>query len=67
MKNEHLRAMRKRRGLTQEDLAARTGIAVETISRLENDRECPRSSTVRVLCLALEATPEELGYNHVGW
>jgi transcriptional regulator with XRE-family HTH domain len=67
LKNERLVARRKQCGLTQEDLADRTGIAVRTISRLENGLDSPRASTVRLLCWALQATPHELGYDQFVW
>ena len=65
MKNERLRFVRERLGLTQEDLSELTGLSVRAISRLENGLHSPHPSTVRFLCHALQTTPEELGYEHL--
>jgi transcriptional regulator with XRE-family HTH domain len=55
---ERLRSARLRLALSQEDLAARSGVPVVTISRAENDRfEMPRPATVRKLAEVLDVTP----------
>ncbi len=52
---ERLRSARLRLGLSQEDLAATSGVPVVTISRVENNRfETPRPATVRKLAGALD-------------
>lgn len=44
--------------LSQEELAAASGVSVVTISRLENDQqEAPRPSTIRKLAKALDVAP----------
>lgn len=50
-----------RRGLTQEELAARVGRHVTTISNLEGDRFSSRS-TVEAVARELKTTPEALGF-----
>lgn len=51
---EHLVATRTARGLTQEELAERSGVSVDTISRLERGaRTGFRSSTLQALAAAL--------------
>ncbi|MFC9751764.1 helix-turn-helix domain-containing protein [Streptomyces sp. NPDC056921] len=55
-----LRRLRKRSGLTQEQLEARSGVSVRTIRRLENGRSSDhRLGTVNLLADALEAGPED--------
>jgi transcriptional regulator with XRE-family HTH domain len=50
--------MRQRRALSQDDLAAASGVPKVTISRIENDRYGPpRPSTLRKLAGALEVDP----------
>ncbi|MGI5215748.1 ATP-binding protein [Plantactinospora sp. CA-290183] len=55
-----VRAHRHRLGLTQEDLAARTGLSVRAIGRLEAGRiAAPRPPTVRLLADAFGLTGED--------
>jgi tetratricopeptide (TPR) repeat protein/transcriptional regulator with XRE-family HTH domain len=55
-----LRRFRERALLTQEELAARTGLGVRTIRRLESDApRRPHSRSVRLIADALELTPGE--------
>jgi transcriptional regulator with XRE-family HTH domain len=55
-----LRQVRERLFVTQAELAARTGIAEATLSRIENGLQRPRISTVRKIAAALGVRPEEL-------
>ena len=55
-----LREWRERRALSQTDLAARSGVAKVTISRLENGHAAARPSTIRRLCRALDVSPDQL-------
>jgi transcriptional regulator with XRE-family HTH domain len=52
-----LRQARRRAGLTQRSLAARTGVAQPTIARIESGDHSPRVVTLEVL---LDACGEEL-------
>lgn len=55
-----LRQFRREAGLTQDELAARSGIAVRTIRRFETEaRANPQLSTVRQLAKALDLPPAE--------
>lgn len=57
---ELLRAYRGMKDLTQEELAARSGLSVQAISMLERGvRSAPRSRTVEVLVRALALAPAE--------
>lgn len=64
-----LREAREQRFMTQDDLAAASGVQVVTISRIENNRQAsrPRLATIRKIAEALEIDPrwimfgEELG------
>ncbi len=56
-----LREARTKRNLTQEELAARSGVEQPTISALENSRiQSPSWDTVCLLARALKVKPEEL-------
>jgi transcriptional regulator with XRE-family HTH domain len=57
---DRLRDLRKRRLLTQEQLADRSGVGIATIVRVERNQVEPRGSTIRKLAVALEVEPEEL-------
>ncbi|MGX5719838.1 helix-turn-helix domain-containing protein [Shinella zoogloeoides] len=48
-----LKAIRKEKKLTQEDLAARIGRSVDAISNLERGKSLPSFSTIEQLCQAL--------------
>jgi transcriptional regulator with XRE-family HTH domain len=57
---DRLRTLRKRKLLTQEQLAERSGIAVSTVIRVERNQVEPQGATIRKLAEALEIKPEEL-------
>lgn len=61
---ERLRIARMWRVLTQEQLAAASGVPVVTISRLENSyrNQMPRQGTVQRLAAALDVSPAWLLY-----
>ena len=55
---------RKKKGLTQEQLAEMTNITVRTIQRIESGESSPRSFTIKVLAEALDTNFDDL--NHTG-
>lgn len=55
-----LRDLRIRAGLTQIDLADRSGVARTTIIRLEGGDPHPHPSTLKKLARALKVKPPEL-------
>ncbi len=55
-----LREVRRRRMLTQAELAERAGTTEATINRLENGLQRPRIGTVRRLAAVLDVAAEEL-------
>jgi len=55
-----LRKVRQARGLSRQDLAARSGIPQETLSRLETGRRDPRPDTLRKLAAGLGIAVAEL-------
>src|SRR5215210_4054446 len=57
---DRLRDLRKRRLLTQEQLAERSGVGIATIVRVERNQVEPRGSTIRKLAEALRVEPEVL-------
>ncbi len=56
----NVRAVRVEHGWTQEDLSARSGLAVVQISRIERGVREVRLTTIIRLIVALESTPEAL-------
>lgn len=59
---DRLRESRKRAGLTQRDLAARTGVGLATIRRVEQEAMEPRMGTTRKIAAALGVTEGWLAY-----
>jgi transcriptional regulator with XRE-family HTH domain len=56
----NLRAARKKLGLTQEDVAERSGVHSTEVSRIEAGKRDPQVSTLRKLAAAVEVSPGEL-------
>jgi transcriptional regulator with XRE-family HTH domain len=55
-----LRGLRRRAVLSQEDLAARSGVARDTISKLETGQRRAYPSTIRKLAAGLDVEPRML-------
>ncbi len=55
-----MRAIRRRRGLTQAALAERAGLSPETVSALERGKHAPRADSLAALARALGCPPEQL-------
>ena len=60
MELPHLRGLRQRAVLSQEQLAERSGVARDTISKLETGRRKAYPTTVRKLAAGLEVEPQLL-------
>lgn len=65
-----IRELRVKKGMTQEDLAAKTDITVRTIQRIESGEVDPRAFTLQSIAAALEVDYESLvgkeeEFNHV--
>ena len=57
---QKLRELRQRRVLTLHELGERSGVAYNTIWRLENGKSGAHPSTIRKLAAALAVDPKEL-------
>jgi transcriptional regulator with XRE-family HTH domain len=57
---ERLKEIRQREVLTQEDLAEKAGVHVQSIIKIENNHVQPYPSTIRKLARALGVQPREL-------
>ena len=57
---DKVRETRKRKLLTQQQLADKAGIGVNTIIRIERNQVEPHGRTIRKLAAALDVTPSEL-------
>jgi HTH-type transcriptional regulator, competence development regulator len=55
-----LRRLRRERALSQRELSRMTGIAFDTISRLETGKQRAQPRTIRKLADALGVEPKEL-------
>ncbi len=55
-----LRRLRRERALSQRDLSRATGVAYDTISRLESGKQRAQPRTIRKLAEALGVEPHEL-------
>lgn len=55
-----IREIREAQGLTQEDLATKTGLSIKHLSVLERGLKEPRLTTFLLITEALETTPNEL-------
>ena len=60
----NLKELRKKRYLSQEDLAKKSEMTVSTINRLENEKQTPRLATIRKLAKALKVKPEDIDFDH---
>lgn len=56
----NLRAARRRLGLTQEQVAQRSGVHVTEVSRIEAGKRDPKISTLERLAKAVEMEPGRL-------
>jgi transcriptional regulator with XRE-family HTH domain len=52
--------VRERALLTQEELAKRAGIGLNTLNRIEKDHTEPRFRTIRKIARALDVDPKDL-------
>lgn len=55
-----IKGLRKRRGLSQEQLAEESSLSLRTVQRIENGESIPRGDTLVRLSRALDVTPDEL-------
>ena len=55
-----IKALRKKRQFTQEDLSEKSDIGVQYISRVENGAANPTLKVIRVIAIALDAALPEL-------
>ena len=58
--HEQLVAARKRKGITQEELAGRSNVTVRTIQRIESGETVPRAFTLKAIAAALDMPFESL-------
>ncbi|WP_316818030.1 helix-turn-helix domain-containing protein [Pedobacter nyackensis] len=58
-----IKDLRFKKGITQEELAAKTDISVRTIQRIENGEVDPRTYTLQAIAAALEVEYEVLANN----
>ncbi len=56
----HLRSFRRRAVMSQEDLAEKSGVARDTISKLETGQRGAYPSTIRKLAAGLDVEPQML-------
>jgi transcriptional regulator with XRE-family HTH domain len=57
---DKVRGTRKRKLMTQEQLADKAGVGINTIIRIERNQVEPQGRTIRKLAAALGVTPSDL-------
>lgn len=57
---EKIKVIRKRKGLTQEELAEASKVNLRTIQRIENNQNEPRGKTLQLICEALDINSEDI-------
>ncbi len=55
-----IKELRKKKGLSQENLAESASINLRTIQRIENNESEPRGKTLSLICEVLEVTAEDI-------
>ncbi len=55
-----LRDIRKKKAMTQEDVADKAGIVVSQVGRIERGKLNPSISTIFVIALAMDIEPKDL-------
>ncbi|PIQ50196.1 MAG: DNA-binding protein [Cytophagales bacterium CG12_big_fil_rev_8_21_14_0_65_40_12] len=55
-----VKELRKRKGLSQEELAEKASLSLRTIQRIESGETAPRGDTLKRLSKALDVSPDEL-------
>ena len=64
MKNKELaqkiKALRSRKGYSQEELSEKTGLSLRTIQRIENGETEPRGDSLKRLAVAFDVLPDEI-------
>ena len=58
----NLKALRKEKNLSQQDLADLVGVSRNTISSIETGQFCPTAKLALVLCVALDKKFEDIFY-----
>ena len=58
----NLKALRKEKNLSQQDLADLVGVSRNTISSIETGQFCPTAKLALVLCIALDRPFEDVFY-----
>ena len=67
MLNENLKAIRKSKGLSQEELAIRLNVVRQTVSKWENGLSVPDSDLLLSISEVLETPVSRLGSPYLGW
>lgn len=64
MENQNLaqrvKELRKRKALSQDDLAKNSGLSLRTVQRVENGDTVPTAETLKRLAIVLDVAPNEL-------
>lgn len=58
----NLKALRREKNLSQQDLADLVGVSRNTISSIETGQFCPTAKLALVLCIALDKQFEDVFY-----
>lgn len=58
----HLKEIRKEKGISQSELATMVGVSRNTISSIETGQFNPTAKLALIICIAVEKTFEEIFY-----
>jgi transcriptional regulator with XRE-family HTH domain len=57
---KRVKDLRIKKGLSQEELAEKSGLSLRTIQRIENGESVPRGDTLKRISITLQVTPDDL-------
>ena len=64
-KGQHVMLLRKKKGISQQELADESGVSLRSIQRLENGETTPQGYTLKAIAKVLGETVENLQFNYI--
>ena len=57
---ETIKTFRKKKGISQKELAEKSGMSANALCSIEKDKSFPSKETIKALCSSLEISPSHL-------
>ena len=57
---KRIKAVRNRKGFSQDELSEASGLSLRTIQRIENGETVPHGDSLKRLAIALQVAPDEI-------